>query len=106
MKAFEQAEIAAAQKEEKQLNKKSENPVEVVPDIPATAGYRRSTTYPVEVVDADKLLKAWERADGERKKYLRRFITIDIKELAAEARHMKDHEKLMHMIPGVKCWKG
>src|SRR6266403_5967061 len=29
MKAFEQTKIAAAQKEEKQINKKSENPVEV-----------------------------------------------------------------------------
>lgn len=104
MKAYERAEIDAAKAEEKQINKKSENPVEVAPDIPATPGYRRSTTYPVEVVDADKLLKAWERADGERRKYLRRFITIDIKEVAAEARRVKEPEKLMHMIPGIKAW--
>jgi len=105
MKPWEQAETAAAEAEEKAMNKKSENPVTVKPDIPTTEGYRRSTTYPVEVLNADAILKKWTTAKGKHKEYLRKFITIDVVELRRQARDLKDPERLMKLVPGIRAWK-
>lgn len=109
MKTFEQEELRAAQAEEAKLNKqaekKGEAPVTVQPSIPTVAGYRRSTNYYAEVTDADKLLRAWVRAGKEQHQYLRQFITIDVKALNAEAREVKDPEKLQKAIPGIRAWK-
>jgi hypothetical protein len=109
MKPWEQQELEVTQKEETKLNKKAEKrgeaPVEVQPSIPTVAGYRRTTNYYAEVTDADKLLRAWMRAGKEQHQYLRKFITIDVKALNAEAREVKDPEKLQKAIPGIRAWK-
>jgi len=109
MKEFEREELEAKQKEQDKINKqaerKGEAPVEVQPAIPTVAGYRRSTNFYAEVTDPDKLLRAWVRAGKEQHQYLRQFITIDVKALNAEARRVKDPEKLQKLIPGIRCWK-
>jgi hypothetical protein len=110
MKLFEQAEAEAAAKEQKQINEKrerrGEEVVTVKPSIPSVGGYRRSTVYKVEVIDADKLLKMWANTKSlKHRAFLRKFITLSHTALADEAREMKDPEKFMHLIPGVRCWK-
>src|SRR6267142_3137525 len=107
MKAFEREELEATQKEQdkinKQAEKKGETPAEVQPAIPTVAGYRRSTNYYAEVTEADALLRTWKNSRNPKQiAYLRQFITIDVKALNAEARRMKDPEKLQKNIPGIR----
>jgi hypothetical protein len=66
--------------------------------------YRSSTNYRAEVTHVDAILEAWSRATGERKTYLRQFITIDMGEMNAEARRLKDPKKMMKQLPGVRAW--
>jgi len=112
LKAYEVKEKAAAAAEEKQLNKKSETPVEVKPNIPTVAGYRKSTTYPVMIEDpkAPKallraLLRAYKSTDTKRLQFLSQFVMIDEKALASHARKTADVAKFnkeMHGT-GVTC---
>jgi len=110
MKAFEREELEATQKEQDKINKqaerKGEAPVEVQPAIPTVAGYRRSTNYYAEVTDVNALLRTWKNSKNPKQiAYLRQFITIDMKALNAEAREVKNPEKLMKQIPGIRAWK-
>jgi hypothetical protein len=108
MKAFEQAELEAAKAEQAAINKKADKrgdaPVTVAPAIPSVAGYRRSTRYEVEVLDADKLLKQWVDASGKHKAYLRQFITINHQRLGEEARKLKDPDRLMKLVKGIRAF--
>lgn len=109
MKDYERAEAEAARKEQDELNRKALKtggaPVTVQPDLPSVGGYRKSTTYPVQIIDADKILRKWESATGKHKEYLRKFITIDAKALGEESRRLKNPEQLIKLIPGIKAWK-
>lgn len=109
MKPWEYAELEAARQEQMELNKKAAKtgaaPVTVTPNVPSVGGYRRSTTYPVEVLDADKLLAQWAGASGKHRQYLRQFITIDHKKLGEESRRLRDPDKLMKLIKGIRAWK-
>ena len=106
MHEWESAEKAAARKEEEKANanrmKQGAPPAKVLPDIPATAGYRRSTVWGAYVEDEDKLLRAWVAAAGKEKAYLRQFICANAKQLSIEARNVKKPAELMKRIPGVK----
>ncbi len=109
MKAWEQAELKATEEEQEKINKEARksgsSPVTVAPSVPSVAGYRRSTVYKAEVTDADRLLNAWVRAKGDRKKYLRQFIIIDLQKLNEEARRLKDPDAMAADIPGIRAWK-
>ena len=91
------------------MNKKAEQPVTVKPDLPAIPGYRKSTTYPIEVTGLYEFLTAYAKAivkkDHTRAAFLRRFITLSEKELRDYARDLKDPERFMREIPGVRCSK-
>jgi len=105
MKAWEQAELDATAAEQKQLEKKAARKGEDAPtvqhNIPATAGYRRSTVYRAEVTDREKFLRAY-RSDPQR---FDRYILIDVQKLNADLRETKDPAGMMKAIPGIKCWK-
>jgi hypothetical protein len=106
MRDWEIAEKNAARKEEEKLNKEREkrgaSPVSVEANVPATAGYRRSTVWGAYVEDFDKLLRAWVTATGKEKIYLRQFICANEKQLSIEARNVKKPAELMKRIPGVR----
>lgn len=106
MKDWEIAEKSAAKKEEEKLNKQRERqgapPVRVQAEVPATAGYRRSTVWGAYVEDENKLLKAWADATGKEKAYLRQFICANAKQLSLEARNVKKPAELTKRIPGVR----
>lgn len=80
--------------------------VKVTPSTPKVAGIRGRVNYYAEVVDANKLINAFVDAaakhDGLRASYLRRFIMVNAQELGAEARDVKNSDKLNATIPGVK----
>ena len=81
--------------------------VKVAPSTPKVAGIRGRVNYYAEVVDANKLINAFvlatvECPGGTRAAYLRRFITVNEKELGAEARDVKNSDTLNATIPGVK----
>lgn len=114
MKAWERAELAETQKEQKQVEKQAAKTGAPAPtvqhNIPTTAGYRRSTLYRVEVTDANTLLHAYFKAAQSAKTreqaiYLRQFITIDEQKLAKVLREdVKDPKQFMKQTPGVKAW--
>lgn len=109
MKVFEHKELEEKQAEQDRINKQNAKKglpeVTVQAAIPSVAGYRRSTNYYAESTDFDMLLRGWANRTGKEKQYLRKFIMIDAKALNAEARNVKDPEKLMKMIPGIRAWK-
>lgn len=99
-------ERAKEQRELDAKNKKTGAPKQMVLDsVPVTAGKRKVTTYPMEVVDADKFLKAWMRAKGDQKKDLRQFIILDVQALGKESRDMQDAQAFMKRFPGTACEK-
>lgn len=114
MKAWERAELEATKAEQKHEDKqaaKTGQPAGTVQhNIPATAGYRRSTLYRVEVTDANTLLHAYFKAAANKKTreeavYLRQFITIDEQKLAKVFREdTKDPKMFMKQTPGVRAW--
>lgn len=114
MKAWERAELAETQKEQKQVEKqavKTGAPAPTVQhNIPSTAGYRRSTLYRVEVFDANTLLHAYFKAaqsakTREQAVYLRQFISIDEQKLAKVFREdVRDPKQMMKQTPGIRCW--
>jgi hypothetical protein len=105
MKDWERQELEATAKEQKKLGEE----VKVQPNLPSVGGYRRSTTYPVEVTDGRAILKAWYKAmkdrDRKRADFLQQFITHDEQALREYARELKDPAAFMKQIPGVKCRK-
>jgi valyl-tRNA synthetase len=104
MKAYEIAEAKATAKEQK---KHPEGQVEA--DIPAVAGYRRSTTYPVAVEDPKallrELLRCYKKGDKTRVAFLSQFVMLDVKALEKYARETKDVKKFNSEIPGAFCTK-
>jgi hypothetical protein len=106
MHAWEAAEKSAARKEAEKANatreKRGAPPVNVLPDIPTTSGYRRSTVWGAYVEDEEKLLRAWANATGKEKTYLRQFVCANAKQLSVEARNVKKPKELAARIPGVK----
>lgn len=114
MKAWEKAELAETQKEQKQMEKQAAKTGQPAPtvqhNIPSTAGYRRSTLYRVEVTDANTLIHAYFKAaqsakTREQAVYLRQFITIDEQKLAKVFREdVKDPKQFMKQTPGIKAW--
>ena len=108
MKRYEAAEAQAAAKEQKQVQK-TQPEATVQPNIPAVAGYRRSTTYPITIDEPKALLRALLRAykatDSKRVKFLSQFICLDEKELAAYARRLQNPEQFNKECPGVTCKK-
>jgi hypothetical protein len=106
MKPWENREREEAAKEEKQLNKKSDTHVEVKPNLPSVAGYRKTVNYHIQVEDANKLLKAFRTEKNKTVlTFLCQFIALNENALAKYARELKDPEKFMGLVPGVKCWK-
>ncbi len=109
LKEWEFKERKAAEAEQKVLNKKSEQPVTVQPNLPSIAGYRKTVSYPIEVTDEDALLRAFVMAaksgKRDRTKFLRRFVCANEKTLAQYARELKDAEAFNKEIPGVRCRK-
>jgi hypothetical protein len=109
MKEYERRELEETQKEQKQVDRKAERNGEpggkVAPNLPPVAGYRRSIVYRAELKDITVLLKAWAKGTPKHRAYLERFLTVDEKALNAEAREVKDPEKLMKLLPGTRAWK-
>lgn len=110
MKAHERAEREAAEAEQAKLNKRKDAaPVTVKPELPAVAGYRKSTTFPVEVTDFNTFMRSYATAvskgDSARTKFLRGFLCLNESELAKYARTLKDPEEFMKRIPGVRNWR-
>jgi hypothetical protein len=106
MKTLEIAESKATAKEQKVVDKTHPGAT-VKPNIPAVAGYRRSTTYPVTIVDEKALiracLKAYKATDTKRFQFLAKFITANAKALADYARDLKNPDQFNKEVPGVKC---
>jgi len=104
MKAYEVAEAAATAKEQKKHPEGT-----VAPEIPAVAGYRRSTTYPITIDDPKQLLRdllrSYKKGDTKRVQFLQQFVMLDEKALATYARETKDPKKFNSEIPGVTCKK-
>ena len=108
---YTRKERAAAEAEEKKLNKQAEkrgaDPVTVQPNIPKVAGVRNTVNYPITIDDPKALiracLKAYKAPNHERFKFLVRFITLDRQELAAYAKELKDAKQFNSEIPGVTC---
>lgn len=104
MKLYEIAEAKATAKEQKKHPEGT-----VVADIPAVAGYRRSTTYPITVEDPKALLrallKAYKSADTKRVQFFLQFVTLDEQAVAKYARELKDPKQFNAEMPGITCRK-
>lgn len=98
-------EREATAKEQRDLdakNKKAGAPKqEVLSNVPTTSGKRKTTTWPIEIRDADKFLKVWKKATGNQAKDLRQFILLDVQALGKEARDIQDPEAFMKRFPGI-----
>lgn len=97
-------ERQATAKEQAELDKKNQKAgaprQQVLANIPTTAGKRKSTTWPIRIEDANKLLNQWKKG-GKYGKDLRPFIILDEQALAKEAREMQDPEAFMKRFPGI-----
>ena len=104
---YSRKEREAAEKEQKEINKKlerkGEDPVTVQPNIPKVAGVRNTINYPVEVADRSKFLNAFLKGDKQRRLFLAQFIALDESALARHAKELKDPVEFMKQVPGVKC---
>jgi hypothetical protein len=108
MKAWEQAELAATQAEQKKLEKKAEKTGQQAPtvqhNIPATAGYRRSTVYRV-AFDTPEATEKFLRAYRRDPKDLEKYVMIDIQAMQKDLREeIKDVKEAMKRWPGSRCW--
>lgn len=79
--------------------------VKVKPNISSTPGYRRSTTYRIEVPDTAAAVKAFLLAVKAGRKDLLKYVILDEQALSAEARRIKDVEKFQNLYPEVRCIK-
>lgn len=100
---WKESERKAAQLEQDTLNKKrnGQEPVRVAPNIPTVPGARAHVNYSAVVVDEDKLISAYIASRGDKRKYLRQFVKVDIQALNTEARRVKSAKTLESMIPGI-----
>jgi hypothetical protein len=113
MADYSRKEREAAEKEQKELNKKlerrGEEPVTVQPNIPKVVGVRNTVNYPITIEDSKALikacLKAYKATNTERFQFLAQFIKLDESALAAHAKDLKDPEQFAKDCPGVKCEK-
>jgi hypothetical protein len=107
MSEYTKKEREAAEKEQKELNKKlerrGEEPVTVQPNIPKVVGVRNTINYPIEVVDRSKFLIAFLKGDKKRQQFLAQFIALDESKLREHAKDLKDPEQFAKDCPGVKC---
>lgn len=97
-------ERVEAKKEETQINKgvpKAER-IKVEPNVPKVSGIVRRHNWSAEIVDEDKLLIAFLRGDGPRRKFLRQFICANQKKVAEFARDTQNSVTVEKLIPGVK----
>jgi hypothetical protein len=93
-------ELAAAQAEEAARNTPQ---VVVKPNIPTVAGVKSQVYYFAEVTDPQAIIRAYETAkDPVRIAFLRKFITVNEKEVGVFARETKDCKKCAELLPGVK----
>ncbi len=106
---YSRKEREAAEKEQKEINKKlerkGEDPIKVQPNIPKVSGVRNTVNYPVEIIDRSKFLNAFLKGDKGRRLFLAQFISLDESALARHAKDLKDPEKFMKEVPGVRCEK-
>lgn len=108
---YSRKEREAAEKEQKELNKKlekrGEEPVTLQPNIPKVAGVRNTVNWPITIEDPKALikacLKAYKASDTKRFQFLAQFIMLDEVKLREHARDTKDADKFNAEVPGVTC---
>jgi hypothetical protein len=109
MSEYTKKEREAAEKEQKEINKKlerrGEEPVTVQPNIPKVVGVRNTTNYKIEVTDIALFLREYAKQAPMEQRFLKQFIALDEQVLGRVAREMKDCEAFMKRIKGVRCWK-
>lgn len=96
-RAKREKEAAAREQAEAAQNVES---VTVKPNLPTIAGSRRRVNYCFEIVDENALMDAFRENMS-----LRPFVMANEQNIGRTVRDMKDCDKAMKMLPGVRVWE-